>query len=444
MKILIVEDDKINRIALTDALKKRGHLVDTAESGNEGTHKITENAYDLIITDLKLPGFDGLKVLEFAKKKDKEVFVIVITGYATVDTAVKALKLGAYDYLTKPYPLDELINKVNQIQNFISVKNENERLKKEIEKEKKSLFVGKTASVLTLLKKAEVIAESDTTVLIEGESGTGKEVLAKTIHMLSNRKNAPFVGVNCAAIPESLLESELFGYKKGAFSGAVSDKKGLIESANGGTFFIDDIDDMPLNTQVKLLRTIQEREIYPVGCSKPVKVDIRIICATKKSLKELVEEGKFREDLYYRLNVVYLKIPPLRERREDIPILLEHFMEKYGAREETKKVIAENLQKITEYNWPGNVRELENFVQKIMVFPEIPENFLKNNAKNNDFFDGSVSLDAYIDSVEREIIVNSLEKFEWNISKTAEFLKIPRTTLRSKLKKYGISRKTDD
>ncbi len=440
MKILIVEDDKINRIALKNALTKKGFNVDTAENGNEGGHKIKQNSYHLIITDLKLPGFDGIKVLELAKEKDKECFVIVITGYATVETAVKALKLGAYDYLIKPYPLEELLNKVNRIKEFIEIKEENEKLKKEVKGEKPTEFIGKSPSIKNLIKQAEIIAETDVTVLIEGESGTGKEVLAKTIHKLSPRNNYPFIGINCTAIPDSLLESELFGYKKGAFTGAISDKKGFFEIANNGTLFIDDIDDMPLHIQVKLLRVIQEREIYPVGSATPQKVNIRIICATKKPLENLVNEKKFREDLFYRLNVVTLKIPPLRERKDDIPLLIEYFLKKYNGNEKAEAIIKENLKSIISYHWPGNVRELENFVQRIITFPELPQDFFAPRKNGYKQFDGSISLDNYIDSIEKEIIVNTLENYRWNISKAAEYLKIPRTTLRSKMQKYGIKR----
>ncbi|BBB32660.1 two-component system, NtrC family, response regulator [Thermotomaculum hydrothermale] len=440
MRILIVEDDKINRIALKNALTKNGYTVDVAENGNEGGHKIQENNYHLVITDLKLPGFDGIKVLEIAKKKNKECFVIVITGYATVETAVKALKLGAYDYLIKPYPLEELMNKVKQIEEYLKIKEENEKLKREAQSLKTPDFVGESDKIKKLLNQAKIVAETDATVLIEGESGTGKEVLARTIHNFSERKDKPFVGINCSAIPDSLFESELFGYKKGAFTGAVSDKKGFFEIASGGTLFIDDIDDMPKNVQVKILRVIQEREIFPVGSEFPVKIDIRIISATKKPLGELVKKGKFREDLFYRLNVVNLKLPPLRERKEDIPLLIKHFINKYNGNETTEKIIEKHIDVLMAYNWPGNIRELENFVQRICAFPEFPYNYFEKTDENSAIFDGKIPLDEYISKREREIILNSLEKFNWNISKTAEFLKIPRTTLRSKMQKYGIKK----
>ena len=440
MKILIVEDDKINRIALKNALTKKGYQVDTAENGNEGGHKIQQNNYNLVITDLKLPGFDGIKVLEIAREKNKDCFVIVITGYATVETAVKALKLGAYDYLIKPYPLEELLNKVNRINEFLKIKNENEELKKRAIKKEKVDFVGESTGIKALLNQAKIIAETDVTVLIEGESGTGKEVLAKTIHKLSQRKDFPFIGINCAAIPDSLLESELFGYKKGAFTGAISNKIGFFKMADNGTLFIDDIDDMPLHIQVKLLRVIQEREIYPVGSAEPETVNIRIVCATKKPLELLVKEGKFREDLFYRLNVVNLKIPPLRERKEDIPLLINHFLKKHKGDKKAEKAIQENFQAIMSYHWPGNVRELENFVQRAIAFPELQENFFNENKTTANDYDGSIPLDNYIDNVEKEIILNALEIFKWNISKTAQYLKIPRTTLRGKMQKHGIKK----
>ncbi len=440
MKILIVEDDKINRIALKNALTKKGYQVDTAENGNEGGHKIQQENYDLVITDLKLPGFDGIKVLEIAREKNKDCFVIVITGYATVETAVKALKLGAYDYLIKPYPLEELLNKVRRINEFLKIKTENEELKKKAIKKERVDFVGESAGIKALLNQAKIIAETDVTVLIEGESGTGKEVLAKTIHKLSQRKDFPFVGINCAAIPDSLLESELFGYKKGAFTGAISDKIGFFKMADNGTLFIDDIDDMPLHIQVKLLRVIQEREIYPVGSAEPETVNIRIVCATKKPLELLVKEGKFREDLFYRLNVVNLKIPPLRERKEDIPLLINHFLKKHKGNEKAEKAIQENIQAIMSYHWPGNVRELENFVQRAIAFPELQENFFNENKTTANDYDGSIPLDNYIDNVEKEIILKALKRFKWNISKTAQYLKIPRTTLRGKMQKHGIKK----
>ncbi len=291
-----------------------------------------------------------------------------------------------------------------------------------------------------MLNQAKIIAETDVTVLIEGESGTGKEVLAKTIHKLSQRKDFPFVGINYAAIPDSLLESELFGYKKGAFTGAISDKIGFFKMADNGTLFIDDIDDMPLHIQVKLLRVIQEREIYPVGSAEPETVNIRIVCATKKPLELLVKEGKFREDLFYRLNVVNLKIPPLRERKEDIPLLINHFLKKHKGNEKAEKAIQENIQAIMSYHWPGNVRELENFVQRAIAFPELQENFFNENKTTANDYDGSIPLDNYIDNVEKEIILKALKRFKWNISKTAQYLKIPRTTLRGKMQKHGIKK----
>ncbi len=435
MKILIIEDEKINRIALSNALKKSGHEVVSCKDGIEGLHAFKENDFDLVISDLKLPGADGITVLKKVKEIKKDAEVIIITGYATIETAITALKNGAYDYITKPYPLEEILNKVTQVENMIKVRKENIELKKQLKKEYE--FIGVSKKSKQLIETIKIIANRDTSILIEGESGTGKEVVARLIHNLSNRKNHPFVAVNCAAIPQNLLESELFGYERGAFSGAESRKVGFLEKANNGTFFIDDIDDFPLNLQVKLLRVIQEKEIVRLGGNTTVTLNIRFIFATKKPLKQLVSKGEFREDLYYRLSVIPIKLPPLRERKEDIPVLIEHFLKKHGGDDRAKEILQKNLDKLSEYNWPGNVRELENLVQRVIAIKHFPEDFNSNlYIKEKENF----NLTLYLEEIEKRIIKSTLNECNYSISMAAKRLNIPRTTLSSKIKKYSIKK----
>ncbi|MDP2303030.1 MAG: sigma-54 dependent transcriptional regulator [Ignavibacteria bacterium] len=443
MKILLLEDEKITRISLTNTLRQEGFEVDNSGDGIEGMNLFDQNDYDLVITDLRLPGLNGMEILRNIKQKKNETTVIVITAYATVETAVEALKLGAYDYITKPFSPDRVIAILQNIKRMKSILEENSKLKMQVEALAGSSMIAGSAPMKKFLETIKVIAPYDYTVLIEGESGTGKEMAAREIHRLSNRNSNPFIPINCAVIPESLLESELFGHEKGAFTNAVKRHIGYFERADKGTLFIDDIDDFPLSLQVKLLRVLQEQEFVRVGGTESVSVDVRIICATKVDLKEKVNEKLFREDLYYRLNIIPLKIPALRERKDDIPALINHFLKKYGEGDNPELINKQLLNQLIEYDWQGNVRELENIVKRIIAMSAtgagidllFKESSTQSKVieKPEVLTDNYPSFEDFILEKEKEIINWALTKSENNISQAAKLLKLPRTTLKSKL-----------
>ena len=367
MKIMLVEDEKITRKTLTDILKKENYDVNSFGDGTEALNALKQDNYDVIVTDLRLPGTNGLDILRSAKEINSRTIVIIITAYATVETAIESLKLGAYDYLLKPFSPEQLLSILKHIEQLSKVLSENEKLKSRLEFFEKKTIIGSSAKVKAFLDMIKMVAPQDHTILIQGESGTGKELCARTIHNYSLRKDKEFIAINCAVIPETLIESELFGHEKGAFTGAVKRHIGYFEKANGGTLLLDDIDDLPLPMQVKLLRVLQEKEISRVGSTENIPIDVRIVCATKVDLKERVNQKLFREDLYYRLNIIPIVLPPLRERKEDIPELLIHFLKKYGA-EDKVQYVNENIYSIlNKYDWPGNVRELENMTERIIA-----------------------------------------------------------------------------
>jgi len=450
MKILLVEDEKISRITLTDILTKEGYRVTPCEEGNKAIELLKKEKYKVVVTDLRLPGKNGLEILKEAKKVNKFISVIVMTAYATVETAVEALKLGAYDYITKPFSPDELLNMLSHIKQLNNVVKENKELKKRIKSFEEKEIVGNSFAMKNLMKTIDVISVQDYSVLIHGESGTGKEMIAKELHKRGNRNDKPFVAVNCAAVPENLFESLFFGHEKGSFTGADKKHIGYFERANKGTIFIDEIDDFPIELQVKLLRIIQEREVERVGASSTISVDVRIICATKVDLKQMVEEKKFRDDLYYRLNVIPLHIPPLRQRKEDIPLLIEHFLTKYNANVTVRERIPYLLEQILSYGWPGNVRELENTVQRIIALPGLSDlgfnesndkESEKNEIKSSEFyFSQEQGLREYLTEQERKIIIWAINNSNKNITNAAKLLNIPRSTLRSKIEKLGLEK----
>ncbi|MBI5286881.1 MAG: sigma-54-dependent Fis family transcriptional regulator, partial [Deltaproteobacteria bacterium] len=356
MKVLIVEDEKIKRITLTDALLKAGYEVESFHDPVEALKVFKEDEFDVVVTDLRLPRMEGVDLLREIKSIRPSTHVIIMTAYGTVESAIKAMKLGAYDYITKPFSSEELILNLERLKEFKEVVEENIKLKKEITSRYSfDNLVGKSGGMQRIYNLIETVAPRGTTVLIVGESGTGKELIAHAIHYNSPRRDKPLVKFSCAALTESLLESELFGHEKGAFTGAFKEKKGRFELANGGSIFLDDVDDIPLSMQPKLLRVLQEREFERVGGVRTVKVDVRFICATKVGLDVKVKDGRFREDLFYRLNVVSIKLPPLRERREDIPLLVEHFLNKYCNPGEKKTFTQEAIKAFMDYDWPGNV-----------------------------------------------------------------------------------------
>jgi two-component system response regulator AtoC len=449
MKILLVEDEKISRITLTDILTGEGYTVIPCETGDKAFSLMEKEKFKVIVTDLRLPGKSGMDILKKAKELNTNTSVIIMTAFATVETAVEALKSGAYDYITKPFSPDELLNMLSHISRLNKVVKENKELKKRIKSYEEKKVIGNSLPMKNLLKTIEVVAKQDYSILIHGESGTGKEMIAKELHNKGDRKDKPFIAVNCAAVPKALFESLFFGHIKGAFTGATKNHIGYFERANGGTIFIDEVDDFPLELQVKLLRVIQEREIERVGDNKAIPVDIRIICATKVDLKQMVSEGKFRDDLYYRLNVIPLYIPPLRDRKEDIPLLVEHFLTKYNADKSVRERIPKFIGEMLKYNWPGNVRELENMVQRIIALPNLTDLGLTvksyektvevDNCGNYELEDID-GLKEYLIKKEVEIIKTALNKCSNNISNAAKLLKVPRSTLRSKIEKLGLDK----
>ncbi|NUN09050.1 MAG: sigma-54-dependent Fis family transcriptional regulator [Ignavibacteriaceae bacterium] len=445
MKLLIIEDEKITRISLSNTLAAEGFEVFSAGDGEEGLAIFSREMPDIVITDLRLPKISGMEILERVITLKADCRVILITAYATVETAVRALKTGAYDYLTKPFSPEELLSILRKIKQFNIVLEENKELKKRINLLENRTIIGNSPAMKKLSELISQIAQNDSTVLIEGESGTGKELVARALHQHGPRRNEPFIVVSCSSIPDTLLESELFGHEKGAFTGAVNRHTGYFERANKGTLFIDDIDDIPLLMQVKLLRVIQERELTRVGGSDNVKIDVRIIAATKVNLKKKVELREFRDDLYYRLNIIPVRIPPLRERKDDLPILIKHFFGKYGSEKKFELLNEEILKRMIEYNWPGNVRELENIVQRIIAlsFLGTPDftliEFPGQSVRYSPAPDSEVNyppFEEYILQKEKEIIDWALKKSEDNISRAAKLLGIPRTTLTSKLNKF--------
>jgi two-component system, NtrC family, response regulator AtoC len=442
MNVLIIEDEKISRIALTNTIRKEGFDAASASTAEEGLECFERDRHAVVITDLRLPKADGMAVLSAVLAKSPDCKVIIITAYATVETAIAALKLGAYDYLTKPFSPERLLSILRNIRRLMAVVDENQELKSRLRVLEERPIIGVSPIMKHLVERIHLVAQSDSTILIQGESGTGKEVVARAIHQASPRRAAPFVVVSSAGIPESLLESELFGHERGAFTGAVRRHRGYFERAQHGTLFIDDIDDLSLPMQVKLLRVLQEREIVRVGGSDNVAVDVRIIAATKVDLRQRVTTKEFREDLYYRLNILPLHIPPLRDRRQDIPLLVDHFLHKHGGQDTEIQVTEELMAACINHDWPGNVRELENCVERLVAlsraghveisalgfalhtpsptYPAVPAGEYP-------------AFDDYILEREREIIDWAMKRSENNVSEAARLLKIPRTTLTSKL-----------
>ncbi|PMP64548.1 MAG: Fis family transcriptional regulator [Caldimicrobium thiodismutans] len=445
-KILVVDDEKLTLKNLSYVLSKEGYEVKTAESGTLALKYLQEEEFDVVITDLKMEKVTGLDVLEKCKEWWPDTEVVIITAYATVDSAIEAMKKGAYYYIMKPFKLEELRKVVKEAVEKVYLKKENKKLKEELEKNKEEVkIITKNPEMKRILDIAEKIAPTDCPVLILGETGTGKELLARYIHSKSHRRNKTFLAINCGAFTEELLANELFGHEKGAYTGAVTTKKGLLEIADGGTLFLDEITEMSPTMQVKFLRVLQEKEFLRIGGTEPIKVDVRFIAATNKDIRKEIEGGYFREDLYFRLNVVTLKLPPLSERKEDIPLLAYHFLRKY-AKEMHKKVteIDEDAMKLLmEYDYPGNIRELENIVARAVALTtsekievhHLPEEFRK--FKIFTFRKREQKL-LTLEEQEKEYIKFVLKETGWNKSLAAQILGIDRATLWRKLKKYGL------
>jgi two-component system, NtrC family, response regulator HydG len=443
--ILIVDDEPAARMTLSILLRQRGHRVVQAEGTKAAATTLAEMAFDLVVTDLRMPDGDGLEVLRAARGHCPEASVILLTAYAGWESAKEAMRLGAFDYFEKGKEPDEFLHRVDKALEEKGLRRENENLRRQV-RERYSLpgIIGHSKEMQQALDLVMRVAPTDATILIQGESGTGKEVIAKAIHHTSPRTQHPFVAVNCGALPEPLLESEIFGHVKGAFTGATAHKKGLFEEAHGGTFFLDEIGDMPSSLQVKFLRVLQEGEIRRVGSNQATSVDVRVLAATNRDLGQLMQQGQFREDLYYRLNVIPLALPPLRERREDIPALAEHFLRRFGDKQHRPLSLTANaVERLLRYPWPGNVRELENAMERTAILAPNdligPDELPPHIASGTPLGPAPVlPREQTLAEVERSHILQTLERCGWNHSHTAEALGIGRTSLWRKLKEYQI------
>ncbi|MBN8554232.1 MAG: sigma-54-dependent Fis family transcriptional regulator [Deltaproteobacteria bacterium] len=451
-KVLIVDDESGMRHMLSVLLEREGYHIDSAQDGKEGLEKIKLNTYDLVLCDIRMPEMDGLTFLESTKNLNRSIPVIMMSAFGNVDTAIEAMKKGAYDYVSKPFKADEILLRLQRLTAQENLMFENQSLKRVLHQETSfSNIIARSPRMLEIFDTIRKIADYKTTVLISGESGSGKELIARAIHFNSPRANKPFIAINCSAIPENLLESELFGYMKGSFTGANKDKKGLFEEAHGGTLFLDEVGDLPLSLQVKLLRAIQEEEIRRVGASNIIKIDVRLITATLKNLGEEIKKGTFREDLYYRLNVLPIHLPPLRERKEDIPLLVDVFLKRF-AKEMNKsieKVSAECMQFLTDYSWPGNVRELENTIERSMVLEthsELVPEHLPDAVRNVEINPAiraaanELSIKKMMVIMEQELIKKALDKTGGNRTWAAKLLEISHRALLYKIKRYGLER----
>ncbi|MFB0517015.1 MAG: sigma-54-dependent transcriptional regulator [Candidatus Neomarinimicrobiota bacterium] len=444
--ILVVDDDNYIRLFLKETLEGKGYRVELANDGEEALAKIKSSPPDLVLTDLKMPKKDGLELLRDVNQLDQSLGVIIITAYGTVETAVKAMKDGAFDYLTKPFSITEIESRLKRFFELNTLRKENRDLRNRLKaQEVRSEMVGQSPEIFNVLEIVDMVSQSDAPVFIQGESGTGKELVANAVHKCSDRADNPFLQLNCAAIPENLIESTLFGHVQGSFTGASKTTRGIFEEADSGTLLLDEVSEIPLGLQSKLLRVLQDQRFTKVGSHKPIEVDVRIVATSNRNIGEMVKEGTFREDLFYRLNVVPIFVPPLRERPGDIPLLLDHFVtyfcQKYGRPK--KELSADTLRRLELYDWPGNVRELKNNTERAILFAEsspklVLEHFFpaEGNSRNRGTlpFGGGSTLAE----VEKQAILATLEKTGQNRTQAARILAISVKTLRNKLKLYGL------
>ncbi len=454
--VLVVEDNPVEAEVLQEILQEAGYHTEVAFDGEEGIKKLEDNFYDIVITDLSMPRLTGMEVLDYVVNYAQETVCIILTGHGSIKSAVEAIKKGAYDYLTKPLRRDEILLVLEKALDTRRLRRENEYLRKQLWKEQGyGEIIGKSAPMKRVFSLIERVADTDSTVLILGESGTGKELVARAIHQASSRRKGPFVPVNCGAIPEELLESELFGHEKGAFTGAIKTRLGRFELAHGGTIFLDEIAEMSSKLQVKLLRVLQEKTIERVGGTHTISIDIRIIAATNKNLEEEVQKKNFREDLYYRLNVIPIYLPPLRERKDDIPLLVNHFIQKFNQqkRRDIQGIEPEALDLLLRHDWPGNVRELENVIERMIILAEeetitkadIPE-YIRGSIEERAFVpledveipEEGINLPKLVSEFEKRLILKALDKTGWVKNRAAKLLHINRTTLIEKMKKQKI------
>ncbi|HHS13175.1 MAG TPA: sigma-54-dependent Fis family transcriptional regulator [bacterium] len=444
-RILILDDEEMIRDLLHETFQKKGFFVETAMNGKEALDKVEKNTYDLVVTDLRLPDISGMDVLTRVKKKHPEIGIIMITAYGSIKNAVKAMKQGAFDYIAKPFNLDEMEVVVEKYFKYKDLVDENRYLRSELDRKFHfKNIIGNSEPMQRIFESIKMVANTRATVLIQGESGTGKELVARAIHYNSDRKNGPFITTNCAALPEGLVESELFGHEKGAFTGAYKTSKGRFEMAHMGTLLLDEISEIGFGLQAKLLRVLQEREIERVGGGRQISVDVRIIATTNRNLHQEVEEKRFREDLYYRLNVVPIRIPTIAERRDDIPLLVRHFVN-YFCNENgipVKEVSEKTMHMLSHRDWPGNVREIENSVERavVMTGPDVktlePKHFIISESPDFSSSRAVSSTKMTLREAEKDMILNMLKEHDNNRTKAAELLGISVRTLRNKLNEY--------
>jgi len=452
-RVLIVDDEPGIRGALSQLLEFEGYEVRAVPTAVDGLKEYQHWKPNLVFLDVKMAGIDGIEALKAIRTHDPNAIVVMISGHATIQTAVEATQLGAYDILEKPLDTDRILVTLRNALQHLELQDENVRLKEQIQSRYE--IVGRSYAIRAVIEKIEKVAATPARVLITGENGTGKELVARAVHSQSPRKAEPFIEVNCAAIPGELIESELFGHMKGSFTGAVADRPGKFEQANGGTLFLDEIGDMSLGAQAKVLRVLQDGVVTRVGGSKPVSVDVRVLAATNKNLEAEIAEGRFREDLYYRLNVVPIHVPPLRERREDIPSLVAHFVEVLTKREGVapKSIAPEAVQRLQEMDWPGNVRELRNTIERLLILSSAARitvddvSRLVGGARSG----GEVGLGSLLEcktfedfkhAAERAFLLGKLREYDWNVSETARGLDMPRSNLYKKIERYGLTRET--
>ncbi len=448
-KVLVVDDEKAIRDSLKYVLEDEGYIAEAAADGEEALQKVKEVNFDIIISDIKMPKLDGMQLLDQVSKLSPDTFFIIMTAFASVNTAIDALRKGAFDYLIKPVEFDDLLIRIKRLISYKKLASENKFLRQKISSEEKfESLVGKSEPMMKVFQVIKQVAPTNSNILISGKSGTGKELAAKAIHYNSKRKDNVFLPINCGAISENLIESELFGHKKGAFTGASEDKQGLFKVADGGTLFLDEIADLPLNMQVKLLRAIEDREFLPVGGTKSISTDVRIIAATNQNLFEKTKAGEFREDLFYRLNVVEIKLPSLNDRKDDIPLLVNHFIEKY-CNEMGKKVLGvdnETMKKLISYDWRGGVRELENIIERAVIFAggekvtvEDLSDYVRGSSGSHGYPDG---LKDALKKFEREHIVKTIRKFDYSKEEAAKALSIGLSSLYRKMEELNIPTKS--
>ncbi|MBW2091664.1 MAG: sigma-54-dependent Fis family transcriptional regulator [Deltaproteobacteria bacterium] len=445
IRIMVVDDELIVRESLSGWLKMDGYMVDTAESANEALELLKKHRYNIMFLDNKMPGMDGLDLLDTLKEEEPDMTVIMITAYGSIDSAIKAMKKGAYDYLLKPFDPNEIGILVQKIIDYQGLAEENIILKDQIqERSRLESLIGQSKAMQNVFKMVLDVAEADSNILITGETGTGKGLVAKAIHTQSPRAYGPFIAVNCGAFTEHLLESELFGHEKGAFTNAFYSKKGRFELAQGGTLFLDEIGEISMKMQIDLLRILEEKTFYRVGGVQPIEADFRVLSATNRELGQAIQEGTFRQDLFYRLNVITIHVPPLRERKEDIPLLANHFLRQF-AKELNKpfdNISRKALDEMMLYDWPGNVRELENAIERAVVVGR----GRTIQAENLPFYKDKppyTPRDGTLKEVEKAHIIEVLEETQWNITKAAATLGIDRVTLYNRIKKYGLKKPSD-